>query len=143
MNHCLMIVRNCLHFTKNSVESLMNQTIPVKVWVINENSTDGTAVWLDRNLSENLEASHFKPQHTCLSEAWNYGLNRLFRQTDSGVDVNNDTLFSPDTFERLMGYQLETGRHFVSGVSSDRPLTRNFRKGGEGEAAPGLELFPH
>ena len=94
-------------------------------------------MWLDRNMSENLEASHFKPQHTCLSEAWNYGLNRLFRQTDRVLVVNNDALFSPDTFERLMGYQLETGSVLLVGFQVTG-LCLKCPQRERGEAAPGL-----
>lgn len=141
MNHVLMIVRNCLHFTINSLASLQAQTIPVKVWVINENSTDGTALWLDRHTSETLEVSHFQPQHRCLSAAWNYGLNRLFCQTDRVLVVNNDTLFSPDTYERLLAYQLETGRHFVTGVSSDRPPEETPEEGHRERPHPDFSCF--
>jgi GT2 family glycosyltransferase len=136
-----MPVHECLYYTINSIDSLLKQTIPVSVLVINQGSLDGTSEWLDRHVSDKLFAAHFYPPFKSLSGAWNWGLKKLFKETDRVLVVNNDTLFSPETYERLLGYQLETGRHFVTGVSSDRPPHEVPEKGMNERPHPDFSCF--
>jgi hypothetical protein len=108
-------VRNNLHLTKRSLQSLLDQDL--RVWVVNQGSADSTPEWLSKlNHPQVLHTQHY-PQFQALSGAWNYSLQCLFRHGAQEVLVaNNDTWFRPDTYETLLRFR-EYG--FVTGVSCD------------------------
>ena len=46
MNPCLMVTRNALALTKAAVRSVLEQDIPTELYVIDNDSTDGTPQFL-------------------------------------------------------------------------------------------------
>src|SRR5947208_5145957 len=84
MNAVLMLTRNALELTKQAVESVLAQNVPVTLYIVENDSTDGTKEWL----KEHLYASNLKEQSNLrywnmtpakgVSASWNFGLNYLF-----------------------------------------------------------------
>ncbi len=116
MNPVLMLVRNCLELNIRAVESVLMQYIPVDLYVIDNESTDGTMEWLE-NLRPVVRSWRFTPAQG-VSRSWNFGLDYLFNTAgcEHVLVVNNDVELRPDTYRWL----LKDGGPFVTGVSVDK-----------------------
>jgi len=114
MNAVLMLCHNALELTKRSVESVLNQDIPVRLLCVDNDSGDGTKEWL---AEKGIHMARFSPQ-IGVSLGWNYGLRFFF---ESGCDhvlvVNNDTILRKDTYREL----LADGGGFVTAVGVNNP----------------------
>lgn len=115
----VMPVHNAIHLTKTAVRSVLAQQItpPVRLLVINNASTDGTAEWL-RTLQPRVETVNIYPQKG-VAHAWNTGLRYLFEELgeERVLVVNNDVELRPDTYSTLD----RDGGVFVTAVGSDDP----------------------
>ncbi len=111
VNPVVMPVRNSLALTKEAIRSVLEQDIPVKLHVVNNESMDGTEEWL---LENGIEHTTFKPA-LGVSSSWNYALVNAFRQSEHCLVVNNDLQIRSDTYRSL----LEDGGEFVTAVSVD------------------------
>lgn len=126
MNAVLMLVRNALELTKRSIASVAAQDIPVNLFCVDNDSTDGTAEFFRDNRIWNYRAS---PQ-LGVSKGWNYGLRYFF---ETGADyvlvVNNDIVARPDAYREL----LADGGPFVTCVGvntfeeSQKPFVKAIR----------------
>jgi GT2 family glycosyltransferase len=104
-----MLTRNALELTKQAVESVLAQDVPVHPMVVDNGSTDGTVEWLQ---SQGIH--HYAVGHQLgVSRGWNYGLRYFF---ETGAEhvwvVNNDAVYRPDTLREL----IDDGGPFVTGV---------------------------
>lgn len=121
-NPVLMLCHNALELTKAAVASVLEQDVPVTLFVVDNHSTDGTAEWLE---TQPVIVNRFKPA-LGVSAGWNHGLNNIFRRRDPRIQipgfnadhclvVNNDVVLRPDTYREL----LADGGPFVTGVGVD------------------------
>lgn len=98
--------------------SVLNQTIPVRIFAINNGSTDNTTQVLAGLGNEHIVVNAY-PQ-LGVAGAWNYGLGLLFSNTFTAAEkvlvINQDVLLKPDTYEILNN---EPGE-FVTAVSTGR-----------------------
>ena len=111
MNHVLVVTRNCLELTKRCIASVQAQTIPTRIMVIDNGSTDGTEEWLVGNQFEYL----IWPNNRGVTSAWNLGLEGAFRYEEAQhvLVLNNDVALPPWFYESL----LRCPHPFVTGVS--------------------------
>lgn len=112
----VMLVRNALELTQQAVDSVLKQDVPVILHIIDNDSTDGTSLWLEEHPEPNLYGETFRPA-LGVSSGWNYGISRALKNSDHVFVVNNDVLLRPDTLRAL----LEDGGDFVTAVSVDNP----------------------
>ena len=96
-------VLNQLHYTKGCLESLW-KTVPadVKIIVINNGSTDGTADYLAK--LNNVETIQNDTNRGCAA-AWNQGVKAF--QVDWTVVLNNDVVLSSGWLENLIRFAEE------------------------------------
>jgi GT2 family glycosyltransferase len=81
--------------------------------VFDNDSTDGTAEWLKDVYPEVFSIQSYR--NSGVSHAWNQCLNLAFGldKADHVLVVNNDTVFPPWFYERLLSYDIP----FATGVS--------------------------
>jgi GT2 family glycosyltransferase len=111
VNPVVMLVRNSLALTKQAVQSVLEQDIPVQLHVVDNNSQDGTTEWF-QSFCPNLTT--FRPAQG-VSSGWNFALTEILRHCNHALVVNNDVVLRPDTYRSL----LEDGGDFVTAVSVD------------------------
>jgi GT2 family glycosyltransferase len=117
MNPVIVLTHNCLELTKKCVESIHAQDIETSIWVLDNNSTDGTREWMqDKDNWEHLNLRWMGwDQNRGVSFAWNYGLTNNGYFTNHCLVLNNDTEIPPWFYSSLLGLNLP----FVTGVSVD------------------------
>lgn len=110
---CIMVLRNGLSMTKPAVKSILAQTEPCDILLIDNASSDGTAQWM--NTLHYPVACSFLREQIPLAAAWNMGLHIAFDRHayDAAWVVNSDVLFRPDTLKWLNA----DDRPFVTCVS--------------------------
>jgi GT2 family glycosyltransferase len=114
MNPVLMLTRNALELTKAAVRSVLEQDIPAELYVIDNDSTDGTPQFLREAGIKQWR----RTEKNAVSAAWNFGLEYFFTVADCEhvLVVNNDIVLRPDTYREL----LEDDGVFVTGVGVNR-----------------------
>lgn len=113
MNPVLMLCRNAIELTKRAAISVVGQDIPCDLYVIDNQSTDGTGEFLKDD-----EIKHWSmPSPMGVSASWNFGLRYFFEVADADyvLVVNNDVQLRPDTYRSLV----DDGGSFVTAVSVD------------------------
>jgi GT2 family glycosyltransferase len=101
-NPVLMLVHNCLELTKRSIGSVLEQDIPVTLYVVDNASGDMTRQWLNDN-----GILHWRREVNGVSSGWNFGFNYLFdvAKAEHVFCVNNDIVLRPDTYRLLLEEQ--------------------------------------
>jgi GT2 family glycosyltransferase len=114
MNPVLMVCRNALELTKRAVESVAAQDIPVDLYVIDNDSSDGTPMFL---VERRIKAWGMHPAKG-VSASWNFGLSYLFdtAMCEHVLVINNDLFLRSDNYREL----LLDDHYFVTGVSVDK-----------------------
>lgn len=131
MNWVLMLVRNNMAITREAVESVLAQSAPVRLLIINNGSVDGATQYVNSLLGhdERIVAMHFAPGKG-VAESWNIGLRYIWEQgAGHAIVVNNDVILRHDTYELL----LADGGEFVTAVG--------VRGQHYGERRDGLRVF--
>jgi len=97
----------------DGLESILAQTISVRIFAIDNASTDNTPFILN-TLNNKHVVVRFDPQ-LGVAGAWNFGLNYLFNKEEVKhvLVVNQDVIIRPDTYAALIKQNLG----FVSAVS--------------------------
>lgn len=115
-NWVIIPTRNCLPLLKNTIDSVLAQKIRggVKLFIINNGSTDGTAQFLNNISLELATVVHIYPQNG-VGHAWNLGLREVFKDSNHALVVNHDVLLRPDCYSELLSF----GHEFITGVSTD------------------------
>ena len=105
-----MLTRNNLELTKIAYYSSRNQSLPTKLFVIDNGSTDGTVEWLD----ERVHLSR-QPSNMGVSRGWNLGLTVLFDfyRANHVLVINNDVYLPQNFYRELLSYDVP----FVTGVA--------------------------
>lgn len=105
INWIVTIARNNHALLQNAVRTFYAQDAPgcVRVLVVNNGSTDGTASWL--HSQRGIDSMHFNPQKG-VAHAWNAALRYIFsmggtRSVDRVLVCNSDVELRPDTFRLL------------------------------------------
>ncbi|KKL48956.1 hypothetical protein LCGC14_2320320 [marine sediment metagenome] len=122
-NWVLMVAHNLSHMTMKAVVSALRQDIGnVRVWLVNQGSTDGLAIKGDALYPEVVTTHHYPPL-TSLAAAWNLGLSNLL-EGDGGkvLVVNNDVELIPETYRLLV----KDGGGFVTAVGVTPTLEKPF-----------------
>jgi GT2 family glycosyltransferase len=118
MNPVLVLTHNTLALTKKCIASIEAQDIPTSIFVIDNDSSDGTKEWLSSDEYKGVW-KRFTPQ-LGVSKGWNFGLNKLFYDSVWNAEFvlcpNSDTIL-PSWFYREL---LTCDGALVSGVSVDR-----------------------
>jgi GT2 family glycosyltransferase len=114
MNPVLILAHNNLALTQRTVASVQAQDIPTELFVIDNDSTDGTTKWLQARENH----ATFRPQ-LGVSAGWNYGLQHLFRLHEHVLVINNDVVLPYWFYRFLLGYEVP----FVTGVAVDKMPT--------------------
>lgn len=117
MNPVMVLTKNNLEMNQRCIKAALEQDIPTKVWIYDNESTDGTKDWLDDmhaigdyrgvNLSTGVDLG--------VSEGWNYVLDVLFKNWDTEhvLVINSDTILPPWFYSTLLSYP----GPFITGVS--------------------------
>lgn len=105
----VMPVLNCLNYTQQTIQSFRSK-YRTKWFIIDNASTDGTAEWFAEGEVEGcpniIDISYLRQEENLgVSRSWNLGIALAL---ESGCDlafvINNDLVFAPDTFNRLMDW---------------------------------------
>ena len=131
MNPILILTHNEIALTKKCVESARAQDIPTEILVWDNCSTDQTGDWLRSVIQNGYGDSkyenvygHFSSSNRGVSYGWNWGLNYFFGRGAEHILVpNNDTILAPETYSRLLDYNLPfvTGREVTNLEDIDKP----------------------
>lgn len=113
-NWILMPCHNSSALLYKALPSILTQTIPVRIFAINNGSKDNTAFVL-KELGNDHVVVNCYPQ-LGVAGAWNYGLSYLFEKmgADKVLVLNQDIQVRPDTYEQLRGENAP----FISAVST-------------------------
>ena len=101
-NWILMVAHNLSHMTMKAVVSALRQDIGnVRVWLVNQGSTDNLPQAAEA-LYPDVVTTHHYPPLPSLAAAWNLGLSHLL-EGDGGkvLVVNNDIELIPETYRLL------------------------------------------
>ncbi len=116
MNPVLILSRNTLELTRRCVESVDAQSIPTKIFLIDNGSTDRTKEWWRSSRPPENATWWDWQENRGVSKGWNEGLRTLFNQP--GVDYvlvcNSDTVLPPWFYRRILELR---PRSFITGVS--------------------------
>src|SRR6266516_856745 len=112
-NWIICLHRAGLDNTRHAVASFLKQDIPVKVLILDRESTDGFSQWARAKYPEG-PVTVLWDRNDSVSGAWNRAFNLVFRHlnTDHALVVNNDVELRPDTYRLL----LADGGGFVTAV---------------------------
>ena len=115
MNWVVMPVRNALYYTREAVPTMLAQDIgDVRMFVVNNSSTDGTVQYL-ASLHPDVQFVSYAPGKS-VAYSWNRGLEFVFSTgAPYALVVNNDVKLRPDTMRRLVA----DGGGFVTAVGVD------------------------
>lgn len=108
---------NGLDLTRNCVESVLAQDVPVSILLLDNGSTDGTEAWARELVKAELRVEYLRAMLPSVSASWNYGLACAFKKADAALVLNNDTQLRPDTVRHL----LADGGGFTTAVSVREP----------------------
>lgn len=99
-NWALIPVLNCLDYTKQAVEDLRSQDIPVSIAIVDNGSTDGTSEWAAKSVDVLLSFD----ENQGVARAWNLGLKLLFEAlgAEHVLVCNNDIRLRPETYRALL-----------------------------------------
>src|SRR3970282_2226206 len=102
MNIAVIVARNGRAYVRSAIESLLAQTVPVRVIAVDNGSTDGAAQLLHTYRSDAVETVHYHPQ-VGVAHAWNRGLEHAWEQgAEHALVINTDVVLRPDTYELLL-----------------------------------------
>jgi len=111
-NWILMVAHNLSHMTMKAVVSALKQDIGnVRVFLVNQGSTDGLTQAADA-LYPDVVTTHHYPPLPSLAAAWNLGLSHLIEGSGQVFVVNNDVELIPETYRLLVA----DGGGFVTAV---------------------------
>ncbi len=99
---CICVLRNGLSMTRPAVKSILAQTEPCDLLLIDNASNDGTAAWMRTIEQQSNVTGVSLSEQVPLAAAWNKGLKNAFAYGyDAAWVVNSDVLFRPDTLKWL------------------------------------------
>lgn len=108
----VIVTRNGLALTKKTLASVIAQDVPVEILVVENNSSDGTAQYLN---AKRLTVIH-APEQWALAKCWNVALQCLWKAGwDRAIVLNNDLVLRPDSARLMDAYD----KPFVTLVSVD------------------------
>lgn len=99
-NAVLMIAYNNWEMTRDAVESVFNQDIPVRLTIVNNGSTDGTREYLE-SLDKEVEIYHL-PQNVSPVRLANSHTAHIFERESYLLAVPNDVILPPNFYRLLL-----------------------------------------
>jgi len=122
MNWAIMPWIDNVAMTLQAVEDLLAQTVPVRVLLINQGSSEESRravdLYIERRGDFRVLCCHYLPALPSLSAAWNTGLSMMWSLGHNwALVVNNDARLAPVTYEALLeGKRAPERPLFVSAV---------------------------
>jgi glycosyltransferase involved in cell wall biosynthesis len=117
----IQLCRNTLTYSKACLKTLLAQTVPVDILLVDNASSDGTTQW-----AASQQALHSNVLRVTYQEVesvaccWNRALDWAWKRGyDEALVVNSDTELLPCTYQRLDEYLTKGG--MITGISVDRP----------------------
>lgn len=107
----VLVCRNSLAFSKPCLKSVLAQSVPVDILIVNNASTDGTPDWIRHEQWNDraIHAMHFSDVWS-VAEVWNRALKWAWKEGhEEALIINNDTLLLPETYETLKREQGQAG----------------------------------
>ncbi len=103
--------------TKNAIDSVLKQDIPVHILAIDNGSRDCAALLRAYAGMKGFTLISYHPQRS-LNYVWNQALDTAFRsmKLNYALVINNDVVLPPHTYRML----LEDGGNFVTAVGVDK-----------------------
>lgn len=118
----ILLARNTLAYTRECLKTLLAQSVPVDILVVDNASTDGTGKLLVSVAAKHRNVYRWTTNHVeSVAGAWNHALNWGWeRGHQEALVVNSDTELLPGTYEVLKGH-MDANRHgMVTAVGVDR-----------------------
>lgn len=110
----ILLCRNTLTLSRRCLQTLLAQTAPVNILVVDNASTDGTGKYMG-SLQANIYRMTF-PAVTSVARCWNEGLQWGWsRGHMEALVVNADTELLPNTYKLLKDY-LDAADHHTAGM---------------------------
>ena len=107
----LILTHDNLALTQRAVESVRNQDIETRVYIIDNGSKDETVAWAEEH-SFLLDAS---PLNVGVSAGWNHGLKILLATNEFCTVIGSDTVLPPWFCRTLLACDVP----FITGVAVD------------------------
>lgn len=102
MNPVVILTLNNLHLSKEAVKSVLAQTVPIELLIIDQGSTDGTIAWARQLAAMDRRVRFIAPRATSVAQAWNIGCRYFFeRGAHEVLLLNNDLEILPETYQTL------------------------------------------
>lgn len=100
----ILLCRNAIHYSRHCLDTLLAQTVPVSILVVDNASTDGTAKYMAAQQCMHSRIYRMTyPTVTSVARCWNEGLTWGWgRGHKEALVVNNDTELLPATYEKLV-----------------------------------------
>ncbi len=117
----IMLCRNGLAYSKACLDTLLAQSVPVDILVVDNASTDGTAPWLISQQHRHPNLYRWSMQEVgSVAYCWNIALRWGWAggHTEALV-VNNDTELLPRTYEMLRDNLGDRGMLTAVGMDKD------------------------
>ncbi len=127
MNSVLMICYNNLDLTKQAVESVLRQTIPIHLTFIDNGSTDDTAKWCKESLLPLPDVDVFTlPSNTQVAKVSNEYLRDIFQVHPHVLGVPNDVILHPTLYEEFLKWPrgMVTGSEIKDRSAYDEYVSR-------------------
>jgi|TARA_B110000091_G_scaffold211656_1_gene256734 GT2 family glycosyltransferase len=104
--HVVIVTYNGMNWLKNCLDSVLNSSIPLKVVVVDNNSSDSTVSFIKNNYSEIVLVA--QTTNLGFGAANNLGISyALNNSSDFIFLLNQDTFLYPETIERLIEVSLK------------------------------------
>lgn len=114
----ILLCRNTLAMTRQCLPTILAQTAPINILVVDNASTDGTGKWI--GCQQTRYSNLFRMTHnpvTSVARCWNEALKWAWdRGHSEALVVNNDTELLPETYARLKAYLGSNKVGVVTGV---------------------------
>lgn len=101
----LFITYNRLKYSIQAMSSLLKTKQPIKIYIWDNGSTDGTVEWLKTLDSPLIDHIHYNLKNSGINKAFNNFIRR-YRDCDYLAKVDNDTIVQSDWLEKLLNAML-------------------------------------
>lgn len=118
----ILLARNTLGYTRECLKTLLAQTVPVDILVVDNASTDGTSKYLISQAAQHPNVYRITTRQVeSVAKLWNVALNWGWeRGHQEALVVNSDTELLPATYEKLVGPLHHWKRGMLTAVGVDR-----------------------
>jgi RimJ/RimL family protein N-acetyltransferase len=117
----LFITYNRLGYTKQALEALLQTRRPVKIYIWDNGSDDGTKEYLESMKDDpKIDHIHFNDYNSGINKAFNDFIRR-YRDGDFIAKVDNDTIVEPAWLDKLLDVMIAKPELDALGAFMQRP----------------------